>query len=62
VIKLVLSSKSETCVDYFDQPAQQHKINRYRRIYQEISNALPVNLFPYIALTKELGHLVGSDF
>ncbi|WP_333878749.1 NAD-glutamate dehydrogenase domain-containing protein [Methylobacter sp.] len=58
VIKGILASKSETCVDYFEQPDKKQKINRYRRIYQEISNALPVNLFPYIALTKELEHLV----
>lgn len=62
VIKLVLISKAKTCADYFDQPDQKYKINRYRRTYQDINNALPVNLFPYIALTKELEHLVGSDF
>jgi glutamate dehydrogenase len=39
-------------------PDQKHKISRYRRVYQEITSAVPVNLFPYIALAKELGHLV----
>ncbi|MGZ8916141.1 MAG: NAD-glutamate dehydrogenase domain-containing protein, partial [Methylobacter sp.] len=58
VIKAILASKVETCADYFDQPDQKPKINRYRRVYQEINNALPVNLFPYIALAKELEHLV----
>jgi len=58
VIKDILASKAETCADYFEQPDEQYKINRYRRTYQEINSALPVNLFPYIALTKELEHLV----
>lgn len=58
LIKSILASKLKTCSGYFDQPEQQDKINRYRRIYQEINSALPVNLFPYIALTKELEHLV----
>jgi glutamate dehydrogenase len=58
VIKAILASKLETSADYFDQPEQQDKISRYRRVYQEINSALPVNLYPYIALTKELGHLV----
>ncbi|MGZ4969227.1 MAG: NAD-glutamate dehydrogenase domain-containing protein [Methylobacter sp.] len=58
VIKSILAGKSETCADYFEQPDKKQKINRYRRIYQEISNVLPVNLFPYIALAKELEHLV----
>jgi len=58
VIKGILASKAETCADYFEQPDEHYKINRYRRIYQEINSALPVNLFPYIALTKELERLV----
>jgi glutamate dehydrogenase len=58
VIKAILASKLETCADYFEQPDQQDKVSRYRRVYQEINSGLPVNLFPYIALTKELGRLV----
>ncbi|MGZ5077156.1 MAG: hypothetical protein ACXV9R_11085, partial [Methylobacter sp.] len=61
VIKSILAGKSETCADYFEQPDKKQKINRYRRIYQEISNVLPVNLFPYIALAKELGDLVDGN-
>ncbi len=57
-IKNIFANKVETCDDYFDQPDQKHKINRYRRVYQEINNTLPVNLFPYIALIKELKYLV----
>ena len=51
---------NQTCADYFDLPGEKQKINRYRRIYQEINNVLPVNLLPYIALTKELENLVNS--
>ena len=58
LIKTMLLSKSSSCVDYFDLPSEKQKINRYRRIYQEIKAVSPVNLMPYIALTKELGRLV----
>ncbi len=58
VIKAVLAGKVENCADYFNQPDQKYKINRYRRIYQEINNVLPVNLFPYIVLVKELEYLL----
>jgi glutamate dehydrogenase len=62
VLKAILASRLDTCAGYFEQPEQQDKINRYRRVYQEVNGALPVSLFPYIALTKELGHLVdGAD-
>jgi glutamate dehydrogenase len=60
VIKAILSSKAETCAHYFDLPDEKQKISRYRRNYQEINNVLPVNLLPYIALTKELEILVNS--
>jgi glutamate dehydrogenase len=62
LIKAILASKLETCADYFDRSDQQDKISRYRRVYQEINSALPVNLFPYIALIKELGHLANGNF
>jgi len=58
VIKGILASKAETCAEYFEQPDQQNKISRYRSDYQEVNSALPVNLFPYIALTKALERLV----
>jgi len=61
LINNILSSKSPTCADYFDLLSEKQKINRYRRIYQEINTILPVNLIPYIALTKELEKLVGND-
>jgi glutamate dehydrogenase len=54
MLKVVLASKAQTCVDYFEQSEQKSKINRYRRVYQEINNSIPVNLFPYIALVREL--------
>jgi len=58
VIKGILASKAETCAEYFDQPDQQNKISRYRSDYQEVNSVLPVSLFPYIALAKELERLV----
>jgi glutamate dehydrogenase len=58
VVKDIRASKAETCADYFGQPDEKHKINRYRRIYQEINSTPPVNLFPYIVLVKELEQLV----
>ncbi len=60
-IKSILNSHAETCADYFELPDRKHKINRYRRICQEINSRSPVNLFPYIALIKELKRLVGDD-
>ncbi|MFI3121199.1 MAG: NAD-glutamate dehydrogenase [Methylococcaceae bacterium] len=60
-IKSMLNSHAETCADYFELPDRKHKINRYRRICQEINSRSPVNLFPYIALMKELKRLVGDD-
>ena len=58
LINTMLLSKSSSCADYFDAPSEKQKINRYRRIYQEIKAVSPVNLMPYIALAKELGRLV----
>ncbi|WP_262964549.1 NAD-glutamate dehydrogenase [Methylobacter psychrophilus] len=54
----ILLSNTLTCADYFDLPAEKQKINRYRRVYQEIKSVFPVNLMPYIALTKELERLL----
>jgi glutamate dehydrogenase len=58
LINNILSNKFSTCAEYFDLPSEQQKINRYRRIYQEINTVLPVTLMPYIALTRELEKLV----
>ncbi|MDD5266953.1 MAG: NAD-glutamate dehydrogenase [Methylococcales bacterium] len=58
LLNTMLLSKSSSCADYFDLPSEKQKINRYRRIYQEIKTVSPVNLIPYIALTKELEKLV----
>ncbi len=61
LINNILLSKSSTCAGYFDLLPEKQKINRYQRIYQEINTVLPVNLMPYIALTKELEKLVESN-
>jgi Bacterial NAD-glutamate dehydrogenase. len=60
-LKVILASKIEICADYFDQPKERYKLNRYWRVYQEANSVLPVSLFPYIALAKELGALVNND-
>ena len=60
VIKAILASKAKTCADYFGRSDEQHKLKRYRRIYQEIDSIFPDNLFPYLALTKALEHLADS--
>ena len=61
LINNILLSKSSTCAEYFDSLSEKQRINRYRRIYQEINTVLPVNLMPYIALIKELEKLVEPD-
>ncbi|MDP3878249.1 MAG: NAD-glutamate dehydrogenase [Methylobacter sp.] len=58
VVKAIQADQTETCADYFSLPDQAPKINRYRRIYQDVNNRLPVNVLPYIILTKELARLV----
>jgi glutamate dehydrogenase len=58
IAKNMLAGKKQTASDYFEQLDQKLKINRYRRLYQDINNIVAVSLFPYIALAKELEHLV----
>lgn len=64
LIRDFLSNKAASSADYFNLPEARPKISRYRRIYQEIISAAPVNLFPYLVLSKELEKLsvrVGSS-
>lgn len=58
LIRNLLVNKAAGCSEYFDLPAERLKISRYRRIYQEIIGATPVNLFPYLVLAKELEKLI----
>jgi glutamate dehydrogenase len=58
LITNILLSNSLSTADYFELPLQKQKINRYLHIAQEIKTILPVNLIPYIALSKELERLV----
>ncbi|MFI3186783.1 MAG: NAD-glutamate dehydrogenase [Methylococcaceae bacterium] len=58
MIKIILLGKFQTCAEYFGQPEKKPIINRYQRYYQEVNSPLPANLFPYIALTRELECLV----
>lgn len=61
LIKNILLSNLSSCAEYFDLLSEKQKIHRYQRIYQDITNVLPVNLLPYIVLTKELGKLINDD-
>lgn len=57
VIKNIVADGFTTCADYFSRPAQKQKIIPYQRILQDISNALPASLLPYVVLAKELEKL-----
>jgi glutamate dehydrogenase len=61
LINNILLSESLTCAAYFDLLPEKQKINQYRHLYQEITATLPVNLMPYIALTKALEKLVAQE-
>lgn len=60
-IRQILAHKTGTCGRFFELPAQQPKMERYRRLYQEVTNSPQFNLLPIIVLNKELEHLVTSD-
>ncbi len=57
LIKNILSRQIASCTDYFGLLSEQWKITRYRRVYQDIASIIPVNLFPYLVLSKELERL-----
>ena len=58
LLNKLLLSKASSCLEYFELPSEKQKINRYRRVYQEINTALPANLMPYLVLTKALEQLL----
>lgn len=58
LVKDILRTKSVSYADYFDLLIHKHSIDRYRRIYQEVMVALPVNLLPFVALSKALQRIV----
>jgi glutamate dehydrogenase len=60
LIQDILRTKSASCADYFEAPAEKLKIDRYNPVYQEVMATLPVNLLPYIILTKALQRMVIS--
>lgn len=59
LINNIFLSKSSTCAEYFNLPSEKQKIDRYRRIYQEINTVMPATLPPFIVLVKELERLLG---
>jgi glutamate dehydrogenase len=56
--KKIVLSKTFSCALYFEEPAEQQKLAHYQHTAQAIKNTLPINLIPYIALTKELEKLI----
>lgn len=60
IVKAIRAGNAATCVEYSGRPEQKHTINRYQRLYREIDSTVPVGLFPYIALVKELGQLASG--
>jgi glutamate dehydrogenase len=61
LLKLILLSPVETCADFFKLQSEQKRIKQYMRIYQEIKNAPPFNLFPYVALIGTLRNLIEEN-
>jgi len=61
IVKKSLLNPAAGSAEYLESPAKRQKFHRYQRIYQEINSTMPINLLPYIALTKELSRLVGHD-
>ncbi len=59
LINNIFLNKSSTCAEYFNLPSEKQKIDRYRRIYQDINTVMPATLPPFIVLVKELGKLLG---
>lgn len=53
-----LQSGAQTCTAYFSQATRIQKYNRYKHVCQEIGNALPVSLLPYMLLSKELENML----
>ena len=56
--KKIVLGKTYSCALYFEKPAEQQKLAHYQHTAQAIKNTMPINLIPYIALTKELENLI----
>ena len=56
--KKIVLGKTFSCALYFEEPAKQQKLAHYQHTALAIKNTLPINLIPYIALTKELEKLI----
>jgi glutamate dehydrogenase len=61
IIKRCLSNGVKNYADYLNASAEKNKMNRYKRIYQDLDNEIPINLLPYVVLAKELGVLANHD-
>jgi len=58
MLKGMVASDTGSCAVYFSKSGRQPKLNRYRRVYQEISNTCPVSVSAYVVLAKALERLV----
>lgn len=58
MLKSMVASDTGSCAVYFSKSGRQPKLNRYRRVYQEISNTCPVSVSAYVVLAKALERLV----
>ena len=60
LIKAMLQQDAASCADYFNNPARKPYYDRYQRVFQEVNNAEPSGLMPYIALSRELENLLNK--
>jgi glutamate dehydrogenase len=57
LLRKILSSRAKTCADYFGLQSEKQPIKQYRRLFLEIHNTSPSELFPYVTLVRALGNV-----
>ena len=57
LLKQILASQAQTCGAYLDRHAPTAAVNRYRSLYAETQNMVPVNLLAYVLLVRAMGEL-----
>lgn len=58
LVKDILLSPVDNCVDYLERQVGKQVIKKYRRVYLEAQKTVPVNLLAYVTLIKTLGNLL----
>lgn len=56
----IQASPASSCAGYFALAANTPLLEKYRRVYQEVSNAPPLDLLPLVVLAKALAKLVAG--